>query len=178
MTYWGNNNSWIANEEMKNDHLPRVPSSSWYFRPHDWTKATSTSLLLCTYYTTWGTQASSSSYVGTVTTLLYFKALTGFPICKSISALTTFTVNNIRRRGENCWEGKPFVDIGGILGILPGGGITIFWFGVDIELFVHGRPNTRKESSSSKPSKLNLPSCGNSVRIPWYSLIYTDDGFN
>ena len=31
-----------------------------------------------------------------------FKALTGFPACKSTSALTTFTVNNIRRRGENC----------------------------------------------------------------------------
>ena len=60
--------------------------------------------------------------MGTVTTLLYFKALTGFPVCKSISALTTFTVNNIRRCGENCLEGKPFADREGMLGILPGGG--------------------------------------------------------
>ena len=131
-----------------------------------------------TYCTIWGTQASSSLYVGTVTILLYFKTLTGFPVSKSLSALTTFTVNNICRRRENCWEGKPFVDIEGMLGILPGGGITIFWFGVVTELFVHGCPNTRKESSSSKPSKLNLPSCRNSVRIPRYSLICSDDGFN
>ena len=122
--------------------------------------------------------ASSSLYMGTVTTLLYFKTLTGFPVCKSISALTTFTVNNIRRLGENCWEGKPFADIEGMLGILPGGGITTFWFGVYIALFLHGCPNTRKESSSSKPWKLNPPSCGNSVRIPRYSLTYIDDGFN
>ena len=49
-----------------------------------------------------GTQVSSLLYVGTVTTLLYFKALTGFPASKSTSALPTSTVNNIRRRGENC----------------------------------------------------------------------------
>ena len=55
---------------------------------------------------------------------------------------------------------------------------NLFWFGVVTELFVHGCPNTRKESSSSKPSKLNLPSCRNSVRIPRYSLICSDDGFN
>ena len=115
---------------------------------------------------------------GTVTILLYFKTLTGFPVSKSLSTLTTFTVNNICRRGENCWEGKPFVDIEGMLGILPGGGITIFWFCVVTELFVHGCPNTRNESSSSKPSKLNLPSCRNSVRVPRYSLICSDDGFN
>ena len=61
-----------------------------------------------------------------VTTLLYFKALTGFPVCKSISTLTTYTVNNIRRRRENCREGRPFANVKGILGILPGGGITTF----------------------------------------------------
>ena len=94
-----------------------------------------------------------------------------FSCLQTISALTTFTVNNIHWCGENCWEGKPFADREGMLGILPGGGITIFWFGVDIAFFVYGSPNTRKESSSSKPSKLNLPSCGNSVRIPRYSLI-------
>ena len=41
---------------------------------------------------------------------------------------------------ENCWEGKPFVNIEGMLGILPGGRITIFRFGGDIALFVLGRP--------------------------------------
>ena len=55
-----------------------------------------------TYFTIWGTQASSSLYVGTVTILLYFKTLTGFPVSKSLSTLTTFTVNNICQRGENC----------------------------------------------------------------------------
>ena len=155
-----------------------VLSSSWYLRSHHWTKATSTSLLLCTYCKIWGTQASSSLYLGTVTTLLYFHALTGFPDCKSTSTLTTFPVTNICRRGENCWEGKPFVDIEGMSGIPPGGGITIFWFGVDIALFVHGCPDTRKECWSSKPLKLNLPLCGTSVRISRYSLIYTDDGSN
>ena len=35
-----------------------------------------------------------------------------------------------------------YIYIEGMLGILPGGGITIFWFGGDIALFVHGCPNT------------------------------------
>ena len=177
ISYWRNNNSWIANEDTKYYYLPQVPASLWYLKPHCWAKATSASLLLYKYCTIWGTQASSSLYVGTVTILLYFKTLTGFPVSKSLSTLTTFTVNNICRREENCWEGKPFVDIECMLGILPGGGITIFWFCVVTELFVHGCPNTRNKSSSLKPSKLNLPSCRNSVRVSRYSLICSDDGF-
>ena len=146
---------------MKNDNLPVIPFSYWYLRPQDWTKATSTSVLLCTYFTIWGKRASSSFYMGTVTTLLYFKVLTGFSVCKSIFALTTFTMNNICQGGENCWDRKSFIDINGMIGILPGS-ITIFWFGVDMASVVHGWSNTRKESSLSKPSKLKLPSCGNS----------------
>ena len=138
LSSWRNNNSWIANEDIKNHYLPRVPSSSqntWL--GEGYINITSSLHVLHNMgYTNFILIIYGYSYHTVVFQGINWFSCLQIYICPKYFYREQYlsTWGTLLRRKTICW----YVDIEGMLGILPGGSITTFWFAVDLALFVHG----------------------------------------